>query len=131
MTKNAWLGLGFGALSALVIAGGPALAADAAAGADVFKKKCRTCHTVDEGKHRTGPSLFGIVGSKAGATSFKRYKGLKGVDFVWDAENLDAYIKDPKAFVLANTENKRTAMTFKLKDDTQRADVIEYLKTVK
>jgi cytochrome c len=106
-------------------------AGDAAAGEQIFNKKCKTCHTVEEGKHRTGPSLFGVVGRKAGSTDFKRYKGLKGADFVWNDQLLMEWIDDPKAFVQAHTDNKSTSMTFKLKDEKERADVVAYLNTVK
>jgi cytochrome c len=117
----------FAMAAAMIATSGSAMAADAAAGEDVFKKKCSSCHSLDENK--TGPALRGVVGRKAGSTDFPRYKGLVNVDFVWDETLLDEYIKDPKAFVQSHSDNKRTAMTFKLKDDAQRADVIEYLKT--
>lgn len=123
--------LALAAAGMLALSSTHVMAADAEAGADIFKKRCMTCHTIEAGKHKTGPSLFGVYGRQAGGTDFKRYKGLQGVDFVWESDNLYEYIADPKAFVLANTENKRTAMTFKLRDSEQRADVVEYLKTLK
>lgn len=121
----------FGAALAMVVSSKAVMAGDAAAGEEIFKKKCTTCHTIEEGKHRTGPSLFGVVGRKAGSTDFKRYKGLKDADFVWDETLLVEYIGDPKAFVQSHTGNKTTSMTFKLKDEKDREDVVEYLKTVK
>ena len=126
MRKTLILALGLG----LMLASGSAIAGDATKGEKVFKK-CKACHTLEAGKHRTGPSLHGVVGRKAGSTEFKRYKGLKEVDFVWDEANLDAYLADPKKFVLENTSHKRTGMTFKLKKADERADVIAYLKTIK
>ena len=129
MTKKALIV--FGAVLAMVVSGKTVMAGDAAAGEEVFNKKCKTCHTVEEGKHRTGPSLAGVVGRKAGSTDFKRYKGLKDADFVWDETMLIEYIGDPKAFVQLHTDHKTTSMTFKLKDETDRANVVEYLKTVK
>lgn len=123
--------IGTGAFVALGLSAGAAEAADAAAGAGVFRKKCVTCHTVEPGRHKAGPSLAGVYGRKAGGTDFPRYKGLIGAEFTWDDEKLDAYIKDPKSFVEGNTANKGTGMTFKLADDAERADVIDYLKTVK
>ncbi len=129
MTKKALIV--FGAALAMVVSGKSVMAGDAAAGEDIFNKKCKTCHTVEEGKHRTGPSLFGVVGRKAGSTDFKRYKGLKDADFVWDETLMVEYIGDPKAFVQSHTGNKTTSMTFKLKDEKDREDVVEYLKTVK
>ncbi len=117
----------FAIAAAIIGASGSAMAADAAAGEEVFNKRCTSCHALDKAK--TGPALGGVVGRKAGSTDFPRYKGLVGADFVWTPELLDEYIADPKAFVKSHTSNKRTSMTFKLKDPEERVDVIEYLKT--
>lgn len=106
-------------------------AADAAAGELVFKKICVTCHSAEPGVNKTGPSLFGVYGRKAGSTDFPRYKGLVGADFTWNTENLNTYLADPKAFVIANTQNKTTSMTYALKDASQRENVIAYLQTLK
>jgi cytochrome c len=120
------------AAAIVFIAGqGAAQAGDAAAGEQTFKKICATCHSNAPDINKTGPSLYGMVGRKAGSTDFPRYKGLVGADFTWDAAKLDAYLQDPKAFVIANTQNKTTAMTYAVKDPTQRADVIAYLETLK
>ena len=118
---------------AIVAAGNvPAHAAgDAAAGEQVFNKVCTTCHSNEAGVNKTGPSLFGVYGRKAGSTDFPRYKGLVGADFSWDAALLDQYLQDPKAFVTSHTQNKTTAMTYALKNEQQRADVIAYLQTLK
>jgi len=128
MKKTAFAILGLAA--AVAISGGPAMAGDADAGATVFKKKCKTCHTLEAGKHRTGPSLAGIFDRKAGTTDFKRYKGLKNADWTWDEATLDEYIMDPKKFVKARGA-KSSSMTFKLKKEADRANVIEFLKTQK
>ena len=113
--------------AAVALGGGPALAAsDVAKGAKVFKK-CKVCHTANKGgKHRVGPNLFGIVGRQAGSTDFKRYKGLKGSDIVWDEDNLDKWLTNPKKFL-----GKRSSMAFKLKKAGDRANVIAYLKSLK
>jgi cytochrome c len=97
----------------------------------VFKKVCTTCHSNEPGVNKTGPSLFGVYGRKAGSSDFPRYKGLVGADFTWDEALLDEYLQDPKAFVVAHTQNKTTAMTYSVKDPKQRADVIAYLQTLK
>jgi len=46
---------------------GSALAAD---GEKLFKTKCGTCHSMEAGKHKVGPSLAGVMGRQAGATDF-------------------------------------------------------------
>jgi len=95
----------------------------AADGAKLFKKHCKKCHSTEAGKHGIGPSLAGIVGQKAGQQDFKKYKGLKGADIVWDDANIDAYITDPKKFL-----GKKTTMVVKVKKAAERAAIIEYMK---
>jgi len=127
--KKFWV-LPLAGLALFAFSNGPVLAqGDAAAGEKVFKK-CHACHSLEEGVNKTGPSLYHVVGRKAGSTDFKRYKGLVGADFTWDEANLNEYLTDPNAFVKANTANKRSGMAFKLKDPQQRADVIAYLKSL-
>jgi len=111
-------------LMALVSA--PAFAAgDAAVGEGLYKKKCKVCHATEAGKNKAGPSLAGIVGSKAASTDYAKYSGLKGSDVVWDEKNLVAFLTNPKKFVVAKT------MIVKVKDANDRANIIEYLKTLK
>lgn len=112
---------------AVMTASAPAVAGDdAAAGEKYFKKRCRMCHSVKADKHKLGPSLAGIFGANAGTTSFKKYKGLKDSDIVWDEDNLDQFLENPKKFL-----DKKSSMTFKTKKAGDRADVVEYLKTLK
>ena len=104
-------------------------AGDAKKGKKVFNK-CKACHAVKVGKNKTGPSLAGIVGKKAGTVEgYKKYKGLKGADWVWDEANLDGWLKNPKKWLKAKNGNK-SRMVYKLKNTEKRADLIAYLKTL-
>jgi len=125
LTLAAFIAFGLG----VTLAGGDALASSD--GEKVFKK-CIACHSANKGgKHKVGPNLFGIVGRKAGtADGFKKYKGLNGADWTWDEAALDAWLKDPKAFIKSKG-GKTTSMTLKLKKDDQRKAVIGYLKSMK
>lgn len=111
--------------AAFALATGPAMAGgDPAKGEKVFAK-CKICHAVEEGKNKIGPSLYGIFGRKAGtAPGFKRYSpGIKESGVVWDAETLDQYLTDPRAFIKGNR------MAFPgLKNKADRDDVISYLE---
>ena len=111
---------------AAALAASPAFAdGNAKKGAKVFKK-CKSCHTLKAGKHKSGPSLAGIIGRKAGTVDgFKKYKGLKGADFAWDEANLDKFLTNPKKFL-----GKKSSMTMKLKKAGDRANVIAYLKSL-
>ena len=101
-------------------------AADADAGARVFKSQCATCHAVTAGKNLVGPSLAGVVGRKAGDVAGFRYSTAnKAADFVWDEAKLDPYLANPKAVIPG------TSMLYSgLKNDEQRADLIAYLATL-
>ena len=131
------------ALAAVTLAGTAVAqdAGDAAAGEDLFKKRCRSCHSVvdDAGEvivkgGRTGPNLYGVIGRPAGAGEDFRYKASiheaneKGL--VWDEETFETYVQDPSAFLqdYLGDSGARSGMTFKLKDGA--ADVYAYLVSV-
>jgi cytochrome c len=118
--------LTFGLVAFLTMAVDPALAADVEAGKVAFKK-CALCHTAEPGKNKIGPSLFGVVGRKAGSLdNFDYSEAMKNYDHTWDAETLDTYLADPRAVVPG------TKMIFPgIKDKTEREDVIAYLETLK
>ncbi len=90
----------------------------------IFNTYCGTCHRVEEGDHRLGPSLYGIFGREAGkATGYGGYSGsLTGL--TWDEETLDKFMADPKAVASGTT------MIFPpLTDPEPRKKIIEYLKS--
>jgi cytochrome c len=92
-------------------------------GARAFRA-CVVCHSLAPGQHRTGPSLAGVFGRKAGtAEGFRRYSpALKAADVVWDRTTLDDWLTDPQAFIPGNR------MIFPgIKDEQARADLIAYL----
>jgi len=106
-----------------------AMAGDADHGKKVFKK-CKACHYADKEKNKVGPYLKGVVGRKAASVEGFKYsdamkaKGAEGL--VWNEENLDKYLTKPKKFIPKNK------MSFGgLKKEKDRADVIEYLKSMK
>jgi len=112
---------------ATALVAGPVLAdGGAAEGKKIYAKKCKVCHSIKAGQNKMGPSVAGIFGKKAGSTGFRKYKGLKGSDIVWNGENLDKFLANPKKFL-----GKKTSMNNRLKGAKKRAAVIEYLKTLK
>ena len=112
--------------SALVVGlAGAASAQDAAAGEKVFAK-CKACHVIEAATNRVGPSLHGIIGRTAGTVEGFKYSesmiqhGKDGL--VWNNENLDKYLADPKGFIPKNK------MAFPgLKNAEDRANVIAYI----
>ncbi len=90
--------------------------------------KCKGCHTIKKGgRNKSGPNLFGIVGSAAGKVAKYRYskqlasKGGQGL--VWSEANLDAWLENPKKFI-----GGRTKMSRKTRNAKDRAAIISYLK---
>ncbi len=114
-------------VASICLSSGIAAAGDAAKGAKIFKK-CKSCHTADEGgKNKSGPNLFGVVGRAAASVEGYKYsKAMKASGLTWDAATLNSFLKKPRKFV------KKTKMSFAgIKKEKQRADLIAYLETMK
>jgi cytochrome c len=96
-------------------------------GPTLFKQQCATCHTTNSSDPvRQGPSLFKIVGRKAGtAEGFHYSSGFTKADFVWDEARLDTWLTNPQAVIPGAVMSYRQA-----KPET-RAAVIAYLKELK
>jgi cytochrome c len=93
-------------------------------GATVFKQQCATCHTVNETDPvRQGPSLFKIVGRRAGSVEgFKYSAAFAKADFVWDDAKLDAWTANPQDMIPG------TVMAYRQTRPEVRAAIIAYLK---
>ena len=97
---------------------------DAAAGERVFAL-CRSCHVLDEGVNRVGPSLHNIVGRQAGSVpGFNYSEANKNSGVTWTPEVLFEYLEDPKGFMPG------TKMAFPgIKNPQDRANLIAYLQS--
>jgi cytochrome c len=98
--------------------------ADAAKGAEVFKK-CAACHTATQGgANGIGPNLYATMGEGIGQGKggFAFSDALKGVGGKWDFDKMNAWLTSPRKFAPG------TKMTFAgLGNPQDRANVIVYL----
>lgn len=114
------------AVVASMVSSGAWAAGDAARGARVFQQ-CAACHSVQPGRHLTGPSLAHVPGRKAATVpGFMRYSdALRAAGIVWTPEALDRWIADPQGMVPG------TAMAFAgIREPAARADLVAYLEAV-
>jgi cytochrome c len=93
-------------------------------GPTLFKQQCATCHTTNlSDPIRQGPSLFKIVGRRAGrADGFPYSPGFAKADFVWDEAKLDAWLTNPQQMIPS------AVMAYRQSRPETRAAIIAYLK---
>ncbi len=110
-------------------------AGDADKGKKVFKK-CKACHQIGgEAKNSVGPVLTGVIGRKVGTypkySYGKSMRKVRATNLVWTEKNLDDWLTNPKKYLrkLLDTRKAKAKMKFKLKKQTDRDNVIAYLKT--
>lgn len=100
--------------------------ADLAKGEATFAK-CASCHTINSGgANGIGPNLFGVVGKPVGShvAGFAYSDALKGKGGDWSFDNLNEWLKSPKAFAPG------TKMTFAgLSKPEDRANLIAWMNT--
>ena len=93
-------------------------------GAKIYKR-CRACHTLDEGgKNKVGPNLWAVYGAKTAAKEGYAYsKAMKAADIIWDEASMDAYLERPAKYIPG------TKMSFiGIKKQEDRDAVQDYMK---
>jgi|ERR1700722_7645159 len=109
---------------ALMLFPGHASAQD---GAQLFKSNCAVCHSAESGQNKIGPTLFGVVGRKAGTAAAYTYSdAMKKSGVTWTPDQLDQYLANPKG-VVPNTK----MLFLGLKNPEDRKAIIDYLATLK
>lgn len=99
-------------------------AGDPAKGAELFKGKCTSCHTITPGgANGIGPNLHGVMGKKhAHIAGFAYSSNLVAKPGSWDWVAMDEWLKSPKRYV------EGTKMNFAgLSSPEDRASLIRYI----
>ncbi len=101
--------------------------ADPKAGAATADAQCSACHSFDKGgSAMIGPALYGVFGRPiAKAPDYTYSAALSGHGGNWTVASLDDWLRNPRHFAPG------TKMGFAgIADDTQRAAVIAYLRSL-
>jgi len=98
-----------------------------AAGYAAFQHRCIACHSMNASKNSFGPSLFGVIGRKAGSLPrFAYSEAMKNADFVWDDNYLRDWINDNESF-LPGTRMRHVSIT----DITEQDFILAFIKSLK
>ena len=100
-----------------------AMAQDANRGQKLFEE-CAACHSPDRAAADTiGPTLYGVVGRKAGeGTDFRYSPAMKRSGITWSRDSLNEFVADPQKLVPGNR------MPYSgMPDAKARADLVAYL----
>ncbi len=102
-------------------------AANVEAGAQVFERKCATCHDgAKDGKPSKGPNLWNIFGRKAaGSAVFGYSDAMRKSGHSWTYATLDYYLSDTERAVPGKSMNLTG-----LRSSKMRADLLAYLRTL-
>jgi cytochrome c2 len=77
----------------------------------------------DQAQNRVGPHLVDVLGrERASVEDFRYSDALAGLDGVWTAEEMSAWLEDPRDYAPG------TSMSFRGLDDAEdRANILAYL----
>ena len=101
--------------------------AEQVAGRNLFQEHCIFCHALHPGQRAFGPSLYGVVGRKAGSVpGFPYSDALKNSGIVWDEDNLRKWIASTTN-VVPTTLMPHTTVT----DPAEQIFLVAFLKSLK
>lgn len=115
-------------LCAIGLAGAVTLAhADAdsvASGELAFHRNCSTCHSLEKGENRIGPSLASVYGRKSAVAEGYAYSAtLRQLNLTWSDATLEPFLTDAQRFAPGSK------MWIKLDDEKTRKNIIEFFKS--
>jgi cytochrome c len=97
---------------------------DQAAGQRIFAVRCASCHSVNAGDKKIGPTLAAVFGRSSGSVAdFEYSPALKGAHLTWDGATLDKWLKNPPGLV------RGTTMFVSVPSAADRGKLIAYLKS--
>jgi cytochrome c len=93
-----------------------------------FNDHCRECHSFVKDDNRLGPSLYGVVGRKAGTEpGYDFTQSMKDSGVTWDVATLDKWIADPGSVIPGNGMSPPYSG---IDDAAIRERIIAFLKSI-
>ena len=93
-------------------------------GEAAFLQRCASCHALEEGVNRAGPSLANLFGRTAGTLDGARYSpGMRRSEIIWDEALLEAFLAAPREVVPG------TSMATAVRDADERRAIVEFLQS--
>lgn len=93
-----------------------------------FNDHCRECHSFVKDDNRLGPSLYGVVGRKAGTEpGYAFTQSMKDSGVTWDEATLEKWIAVPGAVVPGNGMSPPYSG---IDDPAIRKRIIAFLKSI-
>lgn len=94
-----------------------AISQQSSKGAELTRRKCGSCHSLDRNIRKVGPSLKGIFG---------KAPSISGIPFAaWNEETLEKWLTSPRSV------KKNTRMSIPgISDPAERKAIIDYLKLI-
>lgn len=93
-----------------------------------FNDHCRECHSFVKDDNRLGPSLYGVVGRKAGTEPGYAYtQSMQDSGITWTEATLDKWIANPGAVIPGNGMSPPYSG---IADAAIRKRIIAYLKSI-
>jgi cytochrome c len=87
---------------------------------------CWTCHDFYGTQNKVGPQLSGLVGRRAGESTYGGYSdALRRTGVTWDRQTLDAFLAEPQRFAPGTT-----MISPGVADPADRAALLFYIEQV-
>lgn len=125
MTRRSAPAFALSLLAAAYAALATPAAAQAVNGETLFRQRCQSCHGTAGKPTPLAPDLAGVVGRKAGSTTFNHSPALKKSGVTWTRATLDTFLAAPMKMVPG------TRMVISVPDAAQRKALVAYLATLR
>jgi cytochrome c len=95
-------------------------------GRPLFAQHCAACHSIARGDEETGPSLWRVVGRRAGSEpGFDYSPALRASGIIWDQAQLNRYLAAPQKTVPGSR------MPVSVQDAQEREAIVRYIVSLK